>query len=297
MKKIILAVATACCAMFANAQTTEPVMQELSPSGKKFYEDCMVFSSKVGELFTNDLKNEYEKNCASVSFSWDNAEATKKYIIENIVKKDFEATKLVASNEADYMLKLGLITSFLIESPEEKKELVEYFNGSGKEQSPEEQQKVIEELDIKYKRFKIDNVLYKNLLKANKVLKQDAGRMESIQKASSEKIVSLLEEFKKTIGEDKEKLERTDSFIQVIKDGDQEFLRASSGYLNNLSKYLKTQDKANLVYRVFNSKNPLFVDKETMPNYSKSECEVLKDWELDVLAKEKHQIDTIKGCK
>lgn len=297
MKKIVLAVATACCAMFANAQTTEPVKQELSPAGKKFYEECLGFSGKVGEFFTDELKKEYEKNCASVSFSWDSSEATKNDIVESIVKKDFDATKLVATNESDYMLKLGLVTSFLIESPEEKKQLMEYFNGPGKEQSPEEQQKVIEALDVKYKNFKIDNVLYQNLLKANKVLKQDFDRMESIQKESSEKILSLLEDFKKTAGEDKEKIERTDAFIQVIKEGDQEFLRTSSGYLNNLSKYLKSKEKANLVYRIFNSKNPLFMDKETMPKYSKTECETLKDWQLDALAKEKHQIETIKGCK
>lgn len=297
MKKIVLAVATACCAMFANAQNTESVKQELSPDGKKFYEECLGFSNKVGEFFTVDLQKEYENNCASVSFYWDNSEATKKDIIESIVRKDFNATKLVALNEADYMLKLGLVTSFLIESPEEKKSLLEYFNGPGKDHSPEEQQKVIEALDVKYKNFKIDNVLYENLLKANKVLTQDMIRMDAIQKENSSKILSLLEDFKKTVGEDKEKLERTNAFIQVIQEGNQEFTKTSSGYLNNLTKYLKSQEKANLVYKVFNSKNPLFVNKEEMPKYSKVECQVLKDWELDVLAKEKHQIDKIKGCK
>lgn len=294
MKKSLIALAVMAFSVIGNAQETDKKLGEV---GEKVYMECMSFSDKMALFFNKDMQEQYQKDCPSLAFFIDNVDVNKKQVITTITSKDFNPTILVSANPDEFMSNMGLITSLLIESPQEKLELIEYINGDAEKHSPEDRQNYIDELNKKYRVGKIDNVLYSNLVKSLKVIEKDSKRITALQEQKMKRIVNIAEKFKDENSADEEKVRMSEALIQAVSSGYNEEVELIEHYLKNLNKYLKSNKDANNVYRVFNSKNPLNFEKNRIPRYSKAECDVIKDWSLTEMIQEKHQINKIPGCK
>lgn len=294
MKKSMIAVMALSLSFFAGATERQSGLNE---TGEQAYKECVAIADGIEMFLNKDFKDLYVRDCYSLAGSTGAAEETKKKIISTITTEEFNIKDVISLNEYDFIYKMGLISSFLIESPNEKLALIKYIEGDAKNHSVEERQKMFDKLDIMFKDFKINSVFYKNLKSAQRVLNQDYQRIKDLKDEEISNLEILTQRFQVDENNSDEKKQRAVDLVEGVKEQKSEALASVDFYLDNFNKYMSSSSSANLVYRVFNVKNPLFLNPNKLPKYTKSECSVLKDWKLTNLFEEKHHLPSGYICK
>lgn len=294
-KNIVMALALALALpIWAGAVENEG---QLNDEGKTLYSDCIFVADKFSDFLNKDYGDFYKKDCYNYVKSDSEVIQVKKKIISTIAKRDFNIRDVISENEYDFSNKLGLIASFLIESPDEKIASINYIEGDSKNHSVEEQQEMFDKLDIMFKKYVINSTLYRNLDVSRRVLLQDWERIKEQKNEEENVLLALNQKYKEDIENSESFKDVTNEMLSDFRSDRDDFVKSVDFYLGNFDKYMKSRETANLVYRVFNTKNPLFVNPQKLPKYSKAECQVLIDWKLKDLFEEKHPEQKGKLCK